>query len=96
MAIYLRALEAHPPAEHAALARELGAPAAAALRLCTVSVWDGGDLTGPEPSGAVQQGWGHALAEATGRVGPGLAFRLGTMLVGPMVGSRVAARSGLA
>ena len=97
MSIYMRALEAHAPAEHAALARQLSAPAAAAMRQCTVSVWDGGELSGASSSAAdEQETWSQELASATVRVGPGLVFRLGTMLVGPMVGGRVTACIGLA
>jgi hypothetical protein len=97
MAIYLRALEACPPAEHAALARELGTPAAAAMRLCTASVWNGGELASAQAGGASQQhGWGQALTDVTARLGPGLAFRMGTMLVGPAVGGHIAAQISLA
>lgn len=87
MSIRLRVLQHHSDAEHSLLAQQLAAPARAAMSQCGATRWD--DSAAHErapatvPADTERVWYMYWLVECTAAVGPGLAFRLGAMLVGP-------------
>ena len=84
MSIQLRVLQHHSAAEHSLLAQQLAAPAKAAMSQCSATAWHAADDSASEAPalGASDDEW-HWLVGCTAAVGPGMAFRLGAMFVGP-------------
>lgn len=84
MSIQLRVLQHHSAAEHRLLAQQLAAPAQAAMSQCRATPWHLVDDSAPEaPAPGATDGAWHWLVGCTTAVGPGMAFRLGAMFVGP-------------
>ena len=84
MSIHLRILQHYSAEEQRLLAKQLAAPAEAAMEQCSATKWDEASLAdegAPPPTSTVPT-W-HWLLDCTAAIGPGLAFRLGAMVVGP-------------